>query len=173
MLTPKPKHVAIRPLYDPDMLETASGVQLIIPDTAKGRCDQGIVKYVGEGCKLVSVLDHVVFSGYSGTLLDIEGEDGQLIFMPEKFITCIVHDEPLLIPGLYLMHKRESKVAALNPDYSVASLESIVELTARQYSKYTTIKPSLRDSSSGTINQTRAKYAPIENFEEEDEVEVK
>lgn len=169
MLTPKPKYIAVKPLYDPDTIETASGIVLHVPDTAKGRADQGIVKYIGEGCKLVSVLDHVLFSGYSGTLVDIEGE-GQLIFMPEKFVTCIVHDNPLMISGLFVKNLPFTNLDEV-PTYSKATFESIVELVTRQYQEYTKIKPSLRDAATGTINHSKMKNAALENFLEDEEDE--
>lgn len=88
--------VAVTPIYDPD--KTSSG--LWIPDHAKERVDQGIVKYVGSEVEGVKIGDYVLFSGWTGTLVNLEGE-GQLIILPEEFITCMVEAPDSDIPGLY------------------------------------------------------------------------
>lgn len=72
------------------------------PLDAGERCDQGVVKYIGSEVKEVKIGDYVFFSGYSGTLMDIEGE-GRLILLPEKFIECTFDiDKFTIIPGLYV-----------------------------------------------------------------------
>jgi len=83
MITIRPKKVAVVPLYDPD--KTAGGIW--IPDMAKERVDQGIVKYVGADVSLVDIGDHILFSGYTGSLVNLDGE-GTLIIMEEDFITA-------------------------------------------------------------------------------------
>ena len=90
--------IAVVPMFDAD--ETPGGI--IIPDQSKERCDQGIVKYMGpdvdtENCKIG---DHVVFSGYTGTLLKVEGE-GLLIVLPYEFIVAILHRVDCSVPGLF------------------------------------------------------------------------
>lgn len=95
---PKGK-VAVRPLADPD--RTSSG--LYIPEVAKERSDQGVVKYVGPDVTNVQIGDHVFFSGYDGTQVAIEGE-GVLIFLEEKSIQCVIHlGENPVIDGLYFL----------------------------------------------------------------------
>jgi chaperonin GroES len=90
------KKVAIIPIDDPE--KTPGGIY--IPEQAKERCDQGIVKYVGPRCTEVKPADYVIFSGYSGTLMFMTGE-GRLIIMPEDFIVAVVEmDEHLKFPGL-------------------------------------------------------------------------
>lgn len=89
------KKVAIEPIFDADKIGS-----IWIPDQAKMRCDQGIVKYIGNKVREVKVGDYVLFSGYSGTLVDINGEE-QLIIMLEKFVVCILHPDPTVIPGLF------------------------------------------------------------------------
>jgi co-chaperonin GroES (HSP10) len=65
------------------------------------RCDQGVVKYIGLNVKTLRVGDYVFFSGYTGTLMDIEGE-GRLIILPEKFVECVFDiDKFHEVPGLY------------------------------------------------------------------------
>jgi len=95
------KNVAAVPLYD--SLQTAGG--LWIPESARERCDQGIVKYIGADVKEISEGDHILFSAYSGTFLELEGE-GILIILPERFIVArIAYDGPEVanidISGLY------------------------------------------------------------------------
>ena len=94
------KKLACIPLFDPLRYG-----KLIIPEQARERCDQGIVKYVGEECDFVGVGDHVLFSGYTGTLLQLQGE-GLLIILPEEFVVAIIgYDGDEVgatdIPGLY------------------------------------------------------------------------
>lgn len=95
------KNVAAVPLFD--SLQTAGGIW--IPEQARERCDQGIVKYIGKDVKEVSEGDHILFSGYSGTLLDLEGE-GTLIILPERYVVAkIAYDGTEVanvdISGLY------------------------------------------------------------------------
>jgi chaperonin GroES len=94
-------NVAITPNFDPDI----STGGLYIPDSAKERCDQGIVKYIGPKVKWLQIGDYVLFSGYSGTYLSVEGE-GKLIVMPETYIICIIEpDTTMEVPGLYFKSK--------------------------------------------------------------------
>lgn len=96
MITLQRDKVGIIPIDDPEKIG-----HIIIPDIAKERCDQGIVKYVGPDVKFVEIGMYVIFSGYSGTLISISGE-GRLIIMPEEFIVAEIKDIPATkIPGLY------------------------------------------------------------------------
>jgi len=101
-----PKHnVAAIPLYD--SLQTSGG--LWIPESARERCDQGIVKYIGKEVKEISEGDHILFSAYSGTLLDLEGE-GILIILPERYVVARIAYEGtdvanIDISGLYFRDK--------------------------------------------------------------------
>ncbi len=89
--------VACEPIFDANI--TKSG-RLFIPDQAQERCDQGIVKYIGPDVKLVKPTDMILFSGYSGTLVELEDE-GLLIILQEEFITAIVHPPATDVPGLF------------------------------------------------------------------------
>jgi co-chaperonin GroES (HSP10) len=113
--------VAVVPITDPDM--TASGL-LVIPDVAKQRCDQGIVKYVGDSVQEIKVGDYVLFSGYSGTVVIIEGE-GEFIILPEEFVTCRIDPPDTDIAGLYF-RSREG-------EYFTATYEMVASLMARAY----------------------------------------
>ena len=149
MLTPLPRKVFVRPLQDPDEIEFASGVKLLVPDSAKGRSDQGIVKYVGADCKTVRIGDHVVFSGYSGDVLEIEGE-GKLISLHERAIAAIIHDEPLHIPGLYLKVSEGKFIPATH--------EGAIEILYRHYDKHRTVTPALTTFTQGHLNDVRGKH---------------
>lgn len=75
---------------------------LYIPDGSEGRIDNGVVKYVGPDCEYVSIGDHCVFSGWSGTQLDMDGEP-TLIILDEDYITAIVKDtQELLVDDLFV-----------------------------------------------------------------------
>lgn len=88
MLIPRDRYVAITPVRDPD--KTPSG--LYIPDAAKERVDQGIVKYTGKNCTTLKSGDYVLVSGYAGEYVEnLEGE-GDLIMMHEKLILAIIGD---------------------------------------------------------------------------------
>ncbi len=89
--------VAVTPIFDAD---TSPG-GIIIPDVAKERCDQGIVKYVGPNVKDIKIGQYVLFSGYTGTLVHIAGE-GSVIIMPEEFIVAVLDEiENTFVPGLF------------------------------------------------------------------------
>lgn len=95
--------VAIIPLFDPDV----SPGGIIIPEMAKDRCDQGIVKYCGPRCEIVKEGDYVLFPGYTGQSVFLEGE-GTLIFMREDAITARIEGQELEeteVPGLYFKGK--------------------------------------------------------------------
>lgn len=72
--------VGIEPIFD----NSVSKGGIIIPDAAKGRCSQGIVKYLGKNVKELQVGDYVIFSGYNGDLIAFEDE--LVITMPEDFV---------------------------------------------------------------------------------------
>lgn len=135
--------VALTPLYDPDT--TPSG-RIIIPDVAKERCDQGLVKYVGADVdEYIKVGMHVLFSAYSGTLTHIAGE-GTLIIMHQDFIIAELPDPPQTeIPGLFFK--------GADGDYFQATYEYAMEFIARGFKdaewfrkiEVKTSKPSLAD----------------------------
>lgn len=95
--------IAVSPIFDPD--KSPGGIY--IPEQAKDRCDQGIVKYIGPEVKDIKVGDYVLFSGYTGTLVSLEDE-GLLIIFREEFVTCRIEPENVVIPGLFFKVKAES-----------------------------------------------------------------
>lgn len=97
------RNVAVIPLFDPDV----SPGGIIIPEMAKDRCDQGIVKYVAPDCKIVQEGDYVVFSGYSGRTFRFE-EEGTLIIIDERYIVAKMEGALLdttEVPGLFFKGK--------------------------------------------------------------------
>jgi len=127
--------IACVPLFDADT--TAGGI--IIPDQAKQRCDQGIVKYVGPDVDTdyIKIGDHVVFSGYVGTLLYVEGE-GQLIVYPYEFAVCVLERADCSIPGLFFQGR--------DGDYFPATYEQsmgIIALGIQESKEYKTITPAV------------------------------
>lgn len=98
MLSLPNNKVAIRYLPDPEKIGS-----IFVPDMAKERADQGIVKYVGPKVTEIRPGDYVIFSGWTGTTVHIEGEHG-LIIMPEDQVICKIHPTATVIPGLWLMN---------------------------------------------------------------------
>ena len=124
--------IACEPIFDSDL--TPSGL-LYVPDTAKERCDQGIVKYVGiqkpneETGELhflggIQPGDYVLFSGYTGTLVELEDE-GLLIIMPVEFIIAKILPPVTDIEGLYFKDKEGN--------YFTATHEMVMKLIANNY----------------------------------------
>lgn len=123
---------AIDPIWDSDF--SPSGL-LIIPEEAKDRCDQGIVKYIGPDVKTLKVGDYVLFSGYTGVNIRLEGE-GVLIIMREDFVEAIVHPPETDIPGLFFLDQ--------SGEYWPATHEMATTLIARKYSDIRQIQTKKR-----------------------------
>ncbi|KKL74252.1 hypothetical protein LCGC14_2066750 [marine sediment metagenome] len=79
--------IAVIPFQDPDMIGS-----LYIPEKAKQRPDQGIVKYRGPKCEHIRVGQHVIFSAYTGTKISVEDE-GELYIMREPDVVALMDDE--------------------------------------------------------------------------------
>jgi co-chaperonin GroES (HSP10) len=124
--------VAIEPIWDSDY--SPSGL-LIIPEEAKDRCDQGIIKYVGPWVKNHQVGDYVLFSGYTGSLVRLEGE-GTLIIMREEWLELIVHPPATDIPGLFFQDA--------DGQYWPATHEQATTLIARNYQDHKLIQSKNR-----------------------------
>lgn len=91
--------IGVIPLFDPD--KSKGGIW--IPDQAKERCDQGIVKYIGPKCEHVQIGDYVLFSGYTGKALQFE-EEGVIIIFSEEFVVAKFEGGEIPdteIPGLF------------------------------------------------------------------------
>lgn len=108
MIRLKNKQVLIQPIFDSDYYN--SQTQLIkIPEYAKERSDQGIIKYMGEDVDpSIKIGDHVIFSGYTGTTIGVDDE--LLILLHSDFIKATLDDiEAYEVPGLYLRGKIDGK----------------------------------------------------------------
>lgn len=109
MIRVKSNHCAIVPIDDPDI--TPGGI--IIPEEAKDRTDQGIVKYVGPKCEFVEPLDYVIYGGYNGQLLVLNrgepNEERLIILSEDKLISKVAFGEidSLTVPGLYFKSRDE------------------------------------------------------------------
>lgn len=97
MLELSPKNIAITPLLDKERVGL-----IYIPEQAKERCDNGIVKYVGRDVTEFKAGDHVLFSGYTGTNLNVEGE-GLMIIMNEDFVVAkITEFEDFVMENIWI-----------------------------------------------------------------------
>lgn len=132
MLKVKKSDVAVIPIFDPQ--KTSGG--LWIPEIAKERSDQGIVKYIGEeACKEIEVYpgDHVMYAAYDGTLTRIDGE-GILIILPASKIVAILHPPETRIDGMYFKSplnedEREELLNELRHIYDMEMPERFAEGT--------------------------------------------
>jgi len=138
----------IDPIDDAD--ESPGGI--IIPEMAKERTKQGIVKYVGSDCVLVSIGDWVLFNGYAGVLIFLEGE-GRLISMDERDINCICGPSEWAsthVPGLYYKDNREEFFTATF-ESALGQLKEVAASFMRQHVKRSLkhpdayFKPSVED----------------------------
>lgn len=93
--------VAVVSIPDPDISKGG----LIIPNEARERDDQGIIKYLGEDCEDFEVGEYVLFSGYTGTTLILEDE-GPMIIMHKDFILAKIEAPGTQVPGLYYRDKK-------------------------------------------------------------------
>src|SRR6266576_215792 len=156
--------VAIIPLFDPD--RSAGGI--IIPDQAKGRCTQGIVKYLGPKCKNVKIADHVLFNAYTGTTISLEGEGSVLIFLPESGIEAIIEDPATEVLGLYCMERdprtREKK-------YFTVTYEMALQFMARAVSEQPEVMKSLAAHFRRPLSM-RSAHPSLESYNAEDHDDV-
>ena len=119
---------------------------IILLDEYRERVDQGIVKYVGAGVTRekygFGIGDMVIFSGYSGELVSIEGE-GLFIILPARFVAATIITEPTVVSGLYFMSPgKASKSFPFGPtgEYFPATYEKAIELIAKALGETSTIK---------------------------------
>lgn len=127
------KMLAVEPLYDKD---TSPSGLIVIPDSAKERCDQGLVKYIGADCRNAFIGAHVIFSAYAGQTLQIEGE-GTLIFLQEYEIAAIIETQPLEVKGLYFMDENGEPFQATYEQamYLITSNLNVINRVDRSYDK--------------------------------------
>lgn len=119
LIAPREK-VIIEPMYDPEKIGS-----IYIPETAKGRSKQGIVKYIGEDCKLVKVGDHVLFGAYAGSTIQLEGE-GVLIILFEIDVLAVIEDVGMEVPGLYF-RSRDGEYFPANYEMALSLIVKAVD----------------------------------------------
>src|SRR3990167_2412317 len=132
MLRLKGNDVAVAPIFDPPRTSTG----LYIPDIAKERCDQGIVKYLGPKVEDIYYGDHVLFSGYDGTLSRIDGE-GFLIFIPEEAVVAVLFPPEHISKGIYFRSPPDSREMSFQADEIMqvtgCTMTQAMELLAKGY----------------------------------------
>lgn len=114
--------VGIIPIFDPD--KSPGGIW--IPEQAKERCDQGIVKYLGPDCNILKLGDYVIFPGYTGQTVRIDNEI--LILMSEDAVVAVIEGEDLdetEVPGLYFKGK-DGMYFQANVEFSVDLINKAV-----------------------------------------------
>src|SRR3990167_3245371 len=137
MLTMIGSKIAVEPLIEPDRIG-----MIWIPEQAKARANQGIVKYIGPDVKDVQVGDYILFGGYVGTTIHLEDE-GLLIIVEEPFVQVIIHDNTILeIPGLYYK--------AWTGEFFPATLESATTLMRDAFMKSPQFLAQLRNRKRAT-----------------------
>jgi hypothetical protein len=101
MLTVPNNMIAVIPLFEKDYYVKTAKVEILKSEISKGRCNQGIVKYVGRRVRTIRPGDYILFSGYTGSLVRLEKE-GDLIFFPEDFALAKIDKVPTTeVNGLY------------------------------------------------------------------------
>lgn len=97
-LQPIGKNVIIHPIEDPTMSESG---RLYLPEQSKQRTDNGIVVALGPQVTAeISVADHVIFSGYTGDQIAIEGGGKFFVIHERDLLGKLVPSETILIDTL-------------------------------------------------------------------------
>ena len=121
--------IACVPIFDSNDtgIKGYDGSTIILLDQYRERVDQGIVKYVGDGVTVerfgFNIGDLVIFSGYTGELVNIEGE-GLFILLPARFVVATVSRQPTEVPGVFFQD-------ADSLEYFPATYEKVIDLAAK------------------------------------------
>jgi len=99
MLIPIKNKLIVLAIGDPNTWGSAGLIAR--PDSTKDRSDQGIVKAVGPEVRYINVGDYVVFSPYSGTVLDDEDEGRKHILLTEDGVIALVTPPTTTVQGMY------------------------------------------------------------------------
>ena len=156
--------------------EKGSG-NITLLESSRERVDQGIVKYVGAGVTRekngFGVGDMVIFSGYSGELVSIEGE-GLFIILPARFVVAQIITKPTVVSGLYF---REAPITERPEGMSIddyRTAQSAGEIGGDEYFPATyekameLIAKSLEETSAIEIAKDRPTLEDYERAEEDD-----
>lgn len=100
MILPVHDNILIIALPDPD--HWAENSLIIRPESTKERRDQGIVRAIGPEVRNVKVGDYVMFSPYSGVVVDVEGEGDGLVMLREIGVIGIILVPDIKIEGLFI-----------------------------------------------------------------------
>jgi co-chaperonin GroES (HSP10) len=146
MLTLNKNNIAVVPVFDSDKTEGG----LWIPDVAKKRANQGVVKYIGKDVKDISVGDYVLFSGYTGTTVRLGGGEGVVIILHKDFVNAkILLTDAVIVPGLFFQDR--NPIMGVESAYFPATYEQAVPLLAAalqdigQKLNIKTDKPAIED----------------------------
>lgn len=112
--------VGLEPIFDSPKSEGG----LWIPDQAKGRCTQGIVKYKGPEVRDLNIGDYCIFSGYNGDIIAYGSE--LILVMPESMVAGVIEDSEFIFIGSSEYTRKE-----------------IVEIIAQQSKKYLQVKNAM------------------------------
>lgn len=176
--------IAVDPIFERNTYES-SVIELIKPDQYKGRSTQGIVKYVGDEVRDITVGDYVFFSAYTGTLWEVKGE--LLIFMNANGVKAKrdMSQDERIVPGLYfkgvvdyseMKNKLAEKlfeipgVANNNGIITSNDLRDIIEICRPQYweANYAQCITLIAQSIDDPIMCTELNPNDPENFLDED-----
>lgn len=124
MIIPLADNILIVAQDDPDMWYGSS--LIVRPESTKDRSDQGWVKAIGPDVKEVNVGDYVMFSPYSGVVVNVEGEGDKLIMLREVGVIGILTPPTTEVEGLFLL---------TNDGYIPATSEVTMLLVRKTYHK--------------------------------------
>lgn len=122
MLKVPRKMIAVDPIFESDKRGS-----IYVPEQAKSRVKQGIVKYIGAEVTTVGIGDYVFFSGYAGTVFRLENE-GTLLFLTEDNIVATLKERQTDIAGLFF-YGGDGK-------YFTATFEQAMMLITKAMNKY-------------------------------------
>ena len=143
--------------------EKGSGTITLL-ESSRERVDQGIVKYVGAGVTRekngFGIGDMVIFSGYSGELVSIEGE-GLFIILPARFVVAQIITKPTEVSGLFFRSVSSTSTKFVPEEYKYfpATYEKAMELIAK----------ALEETSVIEIAKDRPTLEDYERAEEDDD----
>lgn len=127
MLILNKNNIAVVPVFDSD--KSAGG--LWIPDIAKRRANQGVVKYVGKDVKDIAIGDYVLFSGYTGTTVRLDGGEGIVIILHQDFVNAKIGlGDSVEVSGLFFKYRGVDLRGMPEDKYINATYEQAVPLLA-------------------------------------------
>ncbi len=148
---------------------------IVLLDDYRERVDQGIVKYIGAGVTRerfgFGIGDMVIFSGYSGELVSIEGE-GLFIILPARFVSATIIPEPTVVSGLFFKSAAKGQPEGMSMDDYLTAMSSgeLDEYFPATYEKaMELIAKALEETSIIEIAKDRPKLEDYKEVEEEED----